>query len=326
MEDITPTFGSLYDYSSSKGIVIPQTSDIKAKVIEAFNLIFGASICTDENTPTGRLIEAITLLFVNVVGVNAENASFLNPNVAVGAALDNLGGIFGIPRGSQNDYDYRRSILTSQATRSGFAESVRTAILATSTDVNPITRVSVLNNGEADPAVLPNSDTGVTVEPHSLFICVGGGDGDLIASAINSSISAGCAMIQIGFTEENTVTKVITDSETGTSSTITFYRPTEIDIRISATLNTRNYSGPDAAQDAEDSIKAYLGENGFASVITEANIATAIATSGTGLTATSVKIEVKNEFGAWVDAEDDQVSIKPNEFIDPETATYIITL
>lgn len=319
MEDITPTFGSLYDYSSSKGIVIPQTSDIKAKVIEAFNLIFGASICTDENTPTGRLIEAITLLFVNVVGVNAENASFLNPNVAVGAALDNLGGIFGISRGSQNDYDYRRSILASQASRSGFAESVRNAILATSTEDNPITRVSILNNGEADPAVLPNTTSGVAVEPHSLLICVGGGDADKIATAINSSISAGCAMIQMGFSAENTVTRTITDTTTGTVSNITFYLPTEIDITFTVALSTNDYSGANAIEDAIGAIKDYLGKNGFASVITEANIATAIATSGTGLVASSVKIEVDNE-------EVEQVVIKPNQFIDPETANYVITL
>ena len=72
-------FPDLYEYASQTGIVIPQTSDIKQLIVDAFERIFGADVSTSDETPMGRFIEALTMLFVNVLGVNAQNANFLNP-------------------------------------------------------------------------------------------------------------------------------------------------------------------------------------------------------------------------------------------------------
>ena len=80
-------FQNLYDYSGDTGTVIPQTSDIKQMVVSAFNTIFGASVSTDDETPMGRFIEALTMLIINVLGVNAQNANMLNPRLAAGNAL-----------------------------------------------------------------------------------------------------------------------------------------------------------------------------------------------------------------------------------------------
>ncbi len=322
MADATSVFGNLYDYSSSKGIVIPQTSDVYGKVVDGFKAIFGGDVSTDPTTPIGRLIEALTLLFVNVLGVNAQNANFLNPEQAIGSALDNLGAIFGIEREGMTDAGYRTLIMSAQSRGYGFVESVRRAV----SSVSGVTTVSVLNNGEADPAVLPNEEAGIAVAPHSIMVCVDGGDDTAIAQAIDRTISAGCGMAQEGFSASKTVTKTITDAETGTASVITFYRPNQVFARFSVSIRTDAYTGVDAAGDAKTAVLGYVANHNSSHRITEADIITAIGAAGVGLVCTSAKIETRNVSGSWVETE--QAIIRPNEFIDldDETTTVTVTI
>ena len=322
MAEAQSVFGNLYDYSSSKGIIIPQTSDVYSKIVDGFKTIFGGNVATDPTTPIGRLIEALTLLFINVLGVNAQNANFLNPEQAIGNALDNLGAIFGIDRDGMTDADYRNLIMSAQSRGYGFAESIRRAVSA----VDGVTTVAVLNNGNEDPAVIPNDEAGVAVAPHSVMVCVAGGDDTDIAQAIDKTISAGCGMVQEGFSTENTVTKTLTNAETGTSSTITFYRPTQVFARFSVSIRTDAYTGKDAAGDAKAAILGYIAKHNSAHAFTQADIITAIGADGVGLICTSAKIESKNVQGSWVNV--DYITIRPNEFIDlnDETTTITVTV
>ena len=107
-------FGTLYDYVTNSGIVIPQTSDIKAKVEAAFIDIFGSDFSFDTETPAGRLVEAITFFFLNALVVNAQNANQLNPDQATGNYLDAIGALFGTSRlAGMNDAKYRELILSA---------------------------------------------------------------------------------------------------------------------------------------------------------------------------------------------------------------------
>ena len=88
----------LYDFQSKNGIVLPQTSSVRTAVENMFKDIFGADVSLEPETIIGRMVEAITLMFVNMLGVNAQNANALNSDSASGDTLDMLGSSFGIPR------------------------------------------------------------------------------------------------------------------------------------------------------------------------------------------------------------------------------------
>ena len=192
----TNPFQNLYEYSTPGGVVIPQTSSVKSMVETAFDTVFGAEVSRDPTTPMGRFIEAITMLIVNVLGVNAQNANMLNPKYAVGNALDSIGAIFGIVRPlGMSDAEYRKMILNGQSRGRGFAESIERAVL----EVEGVTSVVVLNNGLADPSVEPAGEPySILVEPHSVAISVrsNGSDTTLnaVAAAIDGAISLGCGM------------------------------------------------------------------------------------------------------------------------------------
>ena len=129
MSEPTVNFGNLYDYAGKSGIVLPQTDDIKANIELAFKQTFGDDFSVSEETPAGRLIEALTMLFVDVLGVNAQNANSFNVRQAFGSHLDALGIIFGIARlANESDSAYRDRILQSQSPSTGYVQSIRNAI------------------------------------------------------------------------------------------------------------------------------------------------------------------------------------------------------
>ena len=253
-------FGNLYEYNTSSGVVIPQTSDIKSKVQQAFVRIFGDQFSLDPSTANGRLIDAITTLFIDVCGVNAQNANGFNIIQAGGSMLDELGAIFGIPRNGESDVLYRSRIIKSASRGMGFADSIMNAI----SRVNGVQKVVVLDNGSAHPDALPKNNFGIprpesiAVASHSVFICVKGGDDTKITEAIRSTISAGC-----GYTtdsEYGTVTsKTIVDTDTNTSFTAKFYRPTNRYLKVEVDVNGPN--GPNVT--GRDIFSYVVSRNGL---------------------------------------------------------------
>ena len=275
-------FPDLYDYASQTGIVIPQTSDIKQLIVDAFERIFGADVSTSDETPMGRFIEALTMLFVNVLGVNAQNANFLNPQIALGNALDNIGAIFGINRLlGEGDESFRARILSGQSRGRGFAESIVQAI----SQVSGVTSAVVLNNGYADPAMSPTGEAwAVQVSPHSACICVRGGSDADIAEAIRKTISLGC-----GMTSND-------DANAGSETTvgdITFYRPSN-DITSSlsfvASILPNGYNGEDMLADTESAMRSILSEYNRPCSIVASEIQKRITDFGIGIICTGVSI------------------------------------
>lgn len=92
------SFPNLYSYSSQTGMVIPTADEIKVNVQNALSEIFGSDMDFTEDTPNGRLVESLTLMFKNVVGVNAQNINQLNLSYASGQYLDAIAAFYNLFR------------------------------------------------------------------------------------------------------------------------------------------------------------------------------------------------------------------------------------
>ena len=282
-------FGNLYNYATTRGIVIPETSSIKSKVTECFKEIFGNDFDTTDETPGGRFIEAITLLFVDILGVNAQNTYLLNPNFAIGQQLDNIGSMFGISRlAGESDSSFRARMLRGQSRGIGFESSIIKAVSA----VPGVTSVCVLNNGSPDPKVIPNNLSGIAVDAHSVYVCVGGGSNANIAKAIANSISAGCAYHDTGASTEygQKQEESWTDQDTRTPMFVRFYRPIATEIEIVSECVNINHDASTLENDVKEIVAGYINGNsemGFVShntncVVTPTEIISAVASRNIG--------------------------------------------
>lgn len=278
-------FGDLYNYSTKNGVVIPNTDGIRDVVVQALKDAFeDQTLSTDPETPQGRIIEAITLLFADVLRVCAMNANGFNPSQAVGTYLDNLGALSETDRlFGESDYNFRKRIIDSHASGVGYAASIRRAL----SQVAGVTSICVLDNGKADPVVLPNSTNGISVGAHSVFICVGGGDDMRIAEAIFKTLSAGCAF-ETSSEYGAVTTKVVADDQTNTSKSISFYRPQSIATTFAATVRDDVYTGTDIVQDTKNAIANFVNEHSTNYTITKGDIVSAIAAYGTGIVCTDL--------------------------------------
>ena len=299
------SFAPLYDYSTKNGIVIPATSDIRTKVENEFKTIFGADIDTTAETPIGRLIEAIAFLFVDICGVNAQNANGINPNSATGAYLDNIAALFGVTRESgESDMKFRNRILKSQSRGIGYVRSIWNELSKVST----LTSICVLENGDADPCVI----NGLTIDPHSIFACVSGNgtneESALVADALYATKAAGCAYHDA----DDCGTKV---ERTIDGTTVRFYRPTQKYVRFSVNVIGSSYTGEDIVGDTKTAILNYVKEHNTNSIIAASGVLAAVSLAGLGIVATSVAMECSDDGKVWVPV--NTLQLRPFEVIAP---------
>ncbi len=290
-------FPSLYNYSSEKGVTIPDTPTVKALVVQAFAEVFGTDVSTDPETPMGRFVEALTLLFVNVLGVNAQNANFLDPTMAAGEQLDRIGNLFGVTRPvGASDARFRELLLASQSRGIGFPESIRRAV----SSVYGVEDVVVWNNGTEDPMMCPNervADGGeasgwrlsaypyaVEVRPHSVFVSVRGGSDAAVAEAINSAVSLGCGM---ECSDPNAGRKV--EVTTSAGNVITFFRPNAevraIGVKVAVYVN--GYNGGYLEADVRAKVVELVASLNHPGIITAGDLARSLTASGIGVLCTS---------------------------------------
>lgn len=88
-----------YQFITDRGVIIPDTSDSRERVIELFRSAFGNDIDTDPSTPSGLLITMFTEQRDAVARNNAALANQINPDQATGVFLD---GLFGFTGGQRN--------------------------------------------------------------------------------------------------------------------------------------------------------------------------------------------------------------------------------
>ena len=306
----TAPLENIYSFQSNTGLVIPDTSNGRAQVIEGLKSIFGAEdFSTDAETPNGLLIDALTQMIKDFIGITAQNVNGLNISTAIGGWLDALGGIFGVQRSDDDtDYSYRVKILQSTSRGAGFVRSIYNAIYSKA--FNKVSNLVILSNGRGERAVLPNSEIGIAVDPHSVFISVNC-DKDsemLVAEAINETLSMGC-----GFHDESSATKVVKSVD---GNEIVFYHPVKRMFKVSVSVNPIAYTGTDITKDTKDAIlSAMVGHTSCSSLSKDA-IFYAIASSGKGIVPNKVEIFFKDsEEGQW--NEDDAIKITPIQYTDP---------
>lgn len=306
-------FVDLYKYVTENGIVVPDTSELKETVENRFKEIFGNDISTDPTTPTGAFIEGITLLCKNVLGINAQNANWSGTSQTLGSYLDAIGSLFGVQRLlNETDGEFRKRLEISRSRGSGFAESIRQAI----SNVDGVTNCVVLNNGHSYPAIMPEGEPyGIVVAPHSVFVCVNGGNDNDIAEAIISAKSAGC-----GYTtsaEYGTVKSMtVTDGNTGSENDVMFYNPTSITITMDVTIDPFHYSGEDIEADIKDKIDYYLAHNAMGCVLRSYDIEHYLNESGLGFI---VKSAIMKYNGQAVD----NLTVKPHQIVVESSITVI---
>lgn len=256
-------FGDLYKYSGADGkmTVIPDLPTVRQKVAEGFQRIFTSDFVTDPETPNGVLIDAISILFFDVLGVTSQNANGMNINLSAGQLLDALGGIFGVQRlEGESDNSYRRRILDSQARGTGTAQSVRQAL---SNNVH-VVNFSVLENIQHYPVALPkDSETAIAVDPHSIAVCVKMDDLENIDSALQNVLetkSIGCGCSEMPDIEEG---------HEHTLEGVTIYDAVDRNnVFVSCIARRRSeYSGSDFEKEIKDAIMSYISDHSMCSVV-----------------------------------------------------------
>lgn len=87
-----------YEYNTTTGVVVPDTSEIKQQVEEEYQNALGQDLDLSPSTPQGRLIEAETIARKRVIENMALISNMLNPNQSYGAFLDSIASLFGVER------------------------------------------------------------------------------------------------------------------------------------------------------------------------------------------------------------------------------------
>ena len=100
-----------YEYITSQGVVVPDTSNILSEVQQDYKDAFGDDLIVTSDTPQGVLITGETLSRDEVVNNNASLANQINPNVAGGVFLDSIAALSGLERTQAT-----RSVVTAQVT------------------------------------------------------------------------------------------------------------------------------------------------------------------------------------------------------------------
>jgi hypothetical protein len=88
----------LFGFDSSTGQIIPQTSSVKSAVKEMLNNIFNLKLNIEDETPAGRLCEAITMAISRFCSITAMYSNQINPYYSTGQMLDAIGSLFSITR------------------------------------------------------------------------------------------------------------------------------------------------------------------------------------------------------------------------------------
>lgn len=82
-----------YDYITSTGTIVPDTTEILSEVQNEFRMIFGQDFSLDPRTPQGILVTAQAVARTGTIRNNALVANQINPNLAAGIFLDAIGAL-----------------------------------------------------------------------------------------------------------------------------------------------------------------------------------------------------------------------------------------
>lgn len=103
-----------YDYNTSQGVIVPDTSKVLSDIQDEFKQLFGDNLDVTPETPQGRLIELMARNRSFTIQICAAVSNMLNLGKANGFVLDDLGALFLISR-QPATYTTTTVILTGQA-------------------------------------------------------------------------------------------------------------------------------------------------------------------------------------------------------------------
>ena len=141
----------------------------------------------------------------------------------------------------------------------------------------------VKDNGENTSVVY---DT-VTLAPHSVFVCVDGGDNTEIATAIFRRKSAGSDWTAI---TGKSVTVDVVDETYGDTYAVTFNRPTEVSIYVALTVDAGTSTVPDLETAIKDAITNYINTLKIGGDVILLSLAAAITAAVPGINLTTLTI------------------------------------
>lgn len=192
-------------------------------------------------------------------------------------SVTNVGGaIYG--RLTESDYSYRNRISQSRGMFAGSVGSITNAIWEA---VPELSGVIVLENGYGDVVV----KNGISMKPHSIFVCVAGGFDDNInkeiAKAIWQTKTIGAAYTDDAPNEISKITVSIDNDDfdsipVGHSYDVVFYKAETIDVDINIKVNPSKYTGINIRQDITTALANFIANKQMGDELTRFEIGSAI--------------------------------------------------
>lgn len=226
--DFTITDGT-YEYTIKEAVVIPNGGSITATFT-----------CTEVNeyiAPANTINKFVTV----IDGVETIN----NPTQGTKATL----------RETDNQLFTRCATFGAIATNSSFR-----SIMARVAQVQGVTKLAGAENFTDNPVMFKN----VELPPHSISICVLGGDVNAIGTAMQQSRATGCDMAG------NTTVSI---PDYGRDYEYTFYRPEEVAIKVKVDVKIDLTSPTNWEQVVKDNVVAFVENMQIASLVTQPALA-----------------------------------------------------
>ena len=275
------------------GTVIPINAQIQSTTDdtlwqnqEAFTIGADGTATGTFSCLTAGAVSALAGTLTQIVTVVAGWDTATNDAAAVvGSAAEN--------RGSFEQRRYESVALNSRGT----AASVYARIMQLKNVIGCVVRENKTN--------VPKVIDGITLSPHSVYVCVLGGSDGEIATAMYRTVSAGCDT-------NGTTTYLVEDDSTGIKEPIHFQRPTEVDVTIRLKFPNVSDLSADSKQAIQEAVYAnFYGED---PTVVDGNILSrpimgdtiyaprfAISVQNAGYT-DLLDVDVAKVGGAWADS------------------------
>lgn len=225
-------------------------------------------------------------------------------------------GVMGTVRESRAEFERRR--YASVATN---AHGTVPTLYGTIANISGVLDVVILENISNDPVV----KNGVTINGHSVFISVYGGDADEIAEAIFRKKDAGCGTD--GNTEISYTDTAIAVYTTGITHTYRIERPRPLDFSLQVTMRKTATTPAKVEEDIKKALLAnFNGADGASSRVRIASICYASRFFSSVISAgvqdlVSIKLSIDNG-SSW----HDEVTVTAEEFPLLSSENIIITI
>lgn len=161
----------------------------------------------------------------------------------------------------ETDAEYRDRILAARSRGSASVSAITNAIYNSDKDVK---NVYVMENGYGQPI----SKRGITIPPHSIFVCVKGGDSSNIAKAIFRTKTAGAGYTYVA-TPSSLTTVQVEDENTGLNYNVFFFRPVDTSISFTVNVNRYTYAGSNLESDVQNALVEFCQKSGIGATITK---------------------------------------------------------